>query len=193
MSAPQGEPAGKAGRYQRSAAGLVTSLVVTVVAIGAVLFFMGVFRNDFETRPERVDYLEAVTSAQSAGLTPSYPRSLPEGWIATGVDIAPGDQPSFMLRLLTDDNKFVAVRQEAASPLALLHQWVDEEVEVAEGYSVPDDVRRPVARDWKGYTDDGGDTAYVADVGEETLMVFGSASAADLQAVIGALVTTPLR
>src|SRR5690606_5078466 len=46
------EPTGRPGRYQRSAAGLVASLVVTVAVIGAVLYFMGAFRNDYETRPE---------------------------------------------------------------------------------------------------------------------------------------------
>lgn len=188
----QPEPTGRPGRYQRSAAGLVSSLVVTVVVIGGLLYFLGAFRHDFEAKPEAIDYLDTVESAQQAGLTPVYPRSLPDGWIATGVDIEPGDDPVFMLRMLTDDRRFVAVRREDASVTALLSVWVDEKVEVAEGHTVPDEVRRPVARTWKGYTDEGGDTAYAAEIGEDTLLVFGSAPAAELQDVIASLVTDPV-
>ncbi|GAA1528908.1 DUF4245 family protein [Nocardioides humi] len=192
MNAQQAQPPGRPGRYQRSAVGLVTSLVVTVVAIGGLLYFMGVFRPDFEVKPEAVDYVETVRSAQQSGLTPVYPTALPDGWIATGVDVTPGDDPVFMIRMLTDRGKFVAVRQEDASVGALLGKWVDEKTEAVEGYTVPADVRRPVARDWKGYADAGGDSAYAAEVGDETVLVFGSASRTDLQAIVDALVTTPV-
>ncbi|WP_436701699.1 DUF4245 family protein [Nocardioides sp. BYT-33-1] len=192
MSTQQAEPSGSPGRYQRSAVGLVTSLVVTVVAIVGMLYFMGAFRSDLEIEPESVDYLETVQSAQQAGLTPIYPAALPKGWIATGVDVTPGDDPLFMVRMLTDDGKFAAVRQEDASAAALLSQWVDEETEPADGYTVPADVPGPVARDWKGYTDSGGDSAYVAEVGDETVLVFGSAPAKDLRALVDALVTAPV-
>ena len=192
MSSQQTEPAGKPGRYQRSAVGLVTSLVVTVVAIGGLLYFMGVFRPDFETKPEAIDYLETVQSAQQAGLEPAYPPTLPDGWIATGVDIVPGDDPVFMLRLLTDDDRFVAVRLEDSSVGALLAAWVDEDTAEADPYVVPDSVRSPVARDWEGYTDKGGDTAYAAEKGDATLLVFGSAPAEDLHTIIDRLVTAPV-
>lgn len=186
------EPTGRPGRYQRSVTGLVVSLVVTVVGIGALLYFMGIFRNDFETKPEAIDYLETVQAAQQAGLTAVYPAQLPDGWIVTGADVEAGDEPVFMLRMLTDDNRFVGVRSEDASVTALLSVWVDEDAEVAEGFTVPDAVPTPLAREWKGYTDDGGDTAYAAELGEQTLLVFGSAPAADLQDLIGVLVTTPV-
>lgn len=188
----QSQPSERPGRYQRSAVGLVTSLVVTVVAIGGLLYFMGVFRPDFEVKPEAVDYLETVQSAQQAGLTPAYPDALPEGWIATGVDVVPGDRPEFMVRLLTDDGKFVAVRQEDASLTAMLSQWVDEDSETRPGHTVPSSVASPVARDWKGYADAGGDSAYAADVDGQTVLVFGSAPAEDLQTVVDSLVTTPI-
>lgn len=192
MSSPQTQPTGKAGRYQRSVTGLVTSLVVTVIGLGALLYFTGIFRNDLEIKPEAIDYLETVESAQQAGLAPVYPATLPDGWIATGVEIEPGDDPVFMLRMLTDENRFVAVRQEDATVPGMLAAWVDDEPQVADGHTVPDDVRAPVARSWKGYTDEGGDTAYAAELGEETLLVFGSASAEDLQTIIDSLVTTPV-
>ncbi|WGX95609.1 DUF4245 family protein [Nocardioides sp. L-11A] len=192
MSTQQAQPSGSPGRYQRSVVGLVTSLVVTVAAIVGMLYFMGAFRSDFEIEPEAIDYVETVRSAQQAGLTPIYPTSLPKGWIATGVDVTPGDDPVFMIRLLTDDGKFAAVRQEDASATALLSQWVDEDVEPADDYAVPSEVPAPVARDWEGYSDSGGDTAYVAEVGDETVLVFGSAPAKDLRALVDALVTAPV-
>lgn len=192
MSSERVEPSGRPGRYQRSVTGLVTSLVVTVVVVGGVLIFLSAFRNDLETEPESIDYREPVAAAQQAGLSPVYPERLPEGWIATGTEVELQDGRAFMLRMLTDDERFVAVRREDASALALLTRWVDEEVEVADGYTVPDDVRRPVARTWKGYTDEGGDTAYAAELGEDTVLVFGSAPAEELQAVIDSLSTAPL-
>lgn len=192
MSTPQSQPSERPGRYQRSAVGLVTSLVVTVVAIGGLLYFMGAFRPDFEVKPEAVDYVEIVQSAQHAGLTPVYPEALPKGWIATGVDVTPGDRPVVMVRMLTDDDKFVAVRQEDASVTALLSKWVDEDAETRPGHTVPASVAAPVARDWKGYGDAGGDSAYAADVAGQTVLVFGSAPTEDLQAIVDALVTAPI-
>lgn len=188
----QHAPAGKPGRYQRSAAGLIASLVVTVIGVLALLSFMGLFRPDFEAKPEAVDYLETVESVQLAGLQPPYPPRLPEGWIATGVEVMIDDPQVFMLRMLTDDDRFVAVRLEKTSVGALLAAWVDEETTPAEGYTVPASVARPVARTWEGYTDGGGDAAYAAEVPAGTVLVFGSAPAADLRTIVDSLVTAPL-
>lgn len=193
MSMQQPEPSGRPGRYQRSAAGLVASLVVTVLALGGVMWFMGIFRNDLEVKPEEVDYLATVESLQESGQRPVYPPDLPAGWIATGVDVVPGNDPAYGLRLLTDDNRFVGIRQEDSSSTALLATWVDEETESAAPYSVPATVERPVARYWEGWTDDGGDTAYSTTIGEETVLVFGSASAEELQGLIDSLVRRPVR
>ncbi len=192
MSEQQAKAPGKPGRYQRTTGGLIGSLLVTVVGVGAVLAFMGFFRNETEIEPEAVDYLESVEAAQQSGLAPVYPSSLPEGWFATGVDIVPGDRPVFMIRLLTDDGRFAAVRSEDTSPLALLGAWVDEETRPADGYRVPASVADPVATDWDGYTDEGGDTAYVAEREDDTLIVFGSAPAEDLQTLIDVLSTASL-
>jgi hypothetical protein len=192
MSAQQAEPTGRAGRYQRSAAGLVVSLLVTVLALGGLLYFMGAFRHDLEVKPEQVDHLDTVEAAQQAGLTPVYPAELPDGWIATGVDVTPGEDPTFTIRLLTEDDRFVGVHQEDASSTALLARWVDEEPQAADGYEVPGSVKRPVARHWDGYTDEGGDSAYVATVGDDTVIVFGSADPDDLQTIVDALVRRPV-
>lgn len=192
MSTPQTEPTGRAGRYQRSAIGLITSLVVTVIGLGALFYFTGLFRNDLEIKPEAIDYADTIESVQRGGLEPVYPATLPEGWIATGVDVDPEGEPVFMLRMLTDDERYVAVRQEDASPVALARASIDEDAVEADGYQVPSTVTDPVARDWKGFADDGGDRAYVAEYGDDSLIVFGSASAKELQQIIDSLVTTPI-
>lgn len=193
MSTPQREPAGKAGRYQRSAIGLVTSLVVTVIGLGALFYFTGLFRNDLEIKPEAIDYRETIESVQRGGLTPVYPATLPEGWIATGVDVDPDGEPVFMVRMLTDDDRYVAVRQEDASPVALARASIDEDAVETAGHRVPDAVTDPVARDWKGFADEGGDHAYVAEYGDDSLIVFGSAPVKELQAIVDSLVTTPVK
>lgn len=193
MSTEQTQPSGTPGRYQRSAAGLVVSLVVTVVAIGGILYFMGIFRSDFESKPTPVDYLDTVEALQLSGQTPVYPAQLPEGWIATSVRVPTEPEPYFMVGMLTEDDEFVGVRQEDASFGALLAGSVDEETEQADGYTVPDSVGRPLAREWEGYTDSGGDTAYLAEVGDETVMVYGAAPAEDLHAVIDALTAARIR
>lgn len=193
MSTEQNQPSGTPGRYQRSAAGLVVSLVVTVVAIGGILYFMGIFRSDFEAKPTAVDYLDTVAALQLSEQSPVYPAELPEGWIATSVRVPTDQEPYFMVGMLTEDDEFVGVRQEDASFGALLAGSVDEETQSADGYTVPDSVSRPLAREWEGYTDAGGDTAYLAEVGEETVMVYGSAPAEDLHAVIDALTRAKIR
>ena len=49
-----------------------------------------------------------------------------------------------------------------------------------------------VAEAWQGFEDDGGDTAYAAEVGDRTVLVYGSASPADLQDLIERLTTEPV-
>jgi hypothetical protein len=190
QQAPQ--PTEKPGRYNRSFNGLIASMVVTVVALGALLIFMGFFRNDLVVKTEPIDYPGTIADVQQAGLEPVYPMPLPKGWIATGVDIPTTDEPGFMVRLLTDHSRFVGVRQEKASPGALLSRWVDPDTTPIAGYTVPADQARPLARDWKGYTD-GRDTAYVAAVGDATVLVYGSASPKELQRIVDVLVTTPIK
>ncbi|GAA3672750.1 hypothetical protein GCM10022237_35410 [Nocardioides ginsengisoli] len=189
QQAPQ--PTEKPGRYNRSFNGLIASMVVTVVALGGLLVFMGFFRNDLVVKPDAINYAGTIADAQQAGLEPVYPMPLPKGWIATGIDIPSPDEPGFMVRLLTDHSRYVGVRQEKASPGALLSRWVDPDTTPIAGYTVPATVAQPLAREWKGYTD-GRDKAYVATVGDATVLVYGSASAKELQTIVDALVTTPI-
>ncbi|WP_188111214.1 DUF4245 family protein [Nocardioides antri] len=179
---------GRPGRYERSVGGLVAALLVTVVAVGGLLWVLGLFRADVEIDPEEIDYLNTVAEAQDAGLEPVYPTSLPEGWIATAYDVMAGEKPTFEIRMLTDDDEFVAIRQESAPASELVRQHVDEEASPIDVYTASGSV----AEAWEGFEDEGGDTAYAAEVGRQTVLVYGSASPEELQDLIGRLTAEPV-
>ena len=54
----------KPGRYQRSPAGMVGALIVTLLVISAFVAFRALNRTDLDVKPERVDYLAQVRFAQ---------------------------------------------------------------------------------------------------------------------------------
>ncbi|WP_181407630.1 DUF4245 family protein [Nocardioides sambongensis] len=185
-------PPEKPGRYQRSFGGLVVSVVVVVVALGALYAFTGLFRETTEFEPEDIDYLASVAAAQDSGVKAVYPAELPDGWTATGVDLDPADTTTFGLRLLTDDDRFVGIQQEEGSVTGLVTEWVDPDATETDDYLVPDSVSDPVAVQWAGYEDEGGDTGYVADLGKVTVLVYGSAPPEDLQQVVDLLTRAPV-
>ena len=79
--------------------------------------------------------------------------------------------------MLTDDDEFVGIHQESATASELVREYVDEDATTIDIYS----VRGSVAEAWQGYEDEGGDTAYAAEVGDQTVLVYGSASPEELQ------------
>ncbi|MDP2775698.1 MAG: DUF4245 family protein [Nocardioides sp.] len=178
----------KPGRYARSAGGLLVSLGVTVLAVLAFVAFRAVTTEDLVVRPEPVDYLDTVELAQDSDLQIVYPPSLPDGWIATNVAVVPGDRPAFGLSILTDDETFIGVRQEDASLADLLTTYVDEEAREED----PTQFDSPIATTWETYSDEGGDLAYATEVGDDTLLVYGSAGADDLRLLLESLTTDPL-
>lgn len=179
---------GRPGRYQRSFSGMVGALLVLVLVIGGYAAFRAIFRDDLVVTPEAVDYLDSVALAQEAQLPVAYPPTLPEGWIATGVDIDASTGFTWALKLLTDDQRFVGVRQDPGELGDLISTYVDEDA--VEGEEVTLDSE--VASSWRVWTDVGGDTAYVAEVPPGHLMVYGSAPPEQLRELIGTLTTDPL-
>jgi hypothetical protein len=176
------------GRYQRSVAGLVGALLITLVVIGAFVLFRALVRDDLEQRPEPVDYLGSAGFAQEDGVAVVYPPSLPAGWVATSVDLTPGERPAWGLGFLTDEERFVGLRQEDAPLDDLLATYVDEETEELPAAEFP----ASVANRWRVFEDAGGDLGFAAEVGEEWVLVYGSAPREDLEAVVGRLSTERL-
>jgi hypothetical protein len=160
---------------------------VTVLFVVAFVAFRALTRDELEVKPEPVDYLATVANLQRSGTKVVYPEDLPEGWIASSLDVIPGDDPAFGVGMLTDDGTFVGVRQEDAPLDDLLTRYVDEEP--TEGGKLT--VTGSVARTWRSFTDSGGDLAYAAELGDDEVLVYGSASAADLREIIGLLTTDP--
>jgi len=175
--------------YQRSTGGLVGALVVTLLVIAAFVAFRALNRDELETRPQSVDYIEQAGLAQDAGLDVVYPRDLPEGWQATSVEAAPGQRPVWAVSLLTDDQRYIGVRQEDDQLDDLLATYVDEDVESRPEVRVPGSV----AEQWQVFADDGGDLAYAAQLGDEVVLVYGSAGEEDLRLVLDRLTTEPVR
>ena len=187
-----GEAPERPGRYERSPHGLLAALLVVVLAVGAFVAFRAAFRDTPQIEPEPVDYRETVAAAQDAGARVTYPRVLPDGWIATNAVLEPGTppeaEPAFEMAMLTDDGRFVGLREEHAPVEDLLAEYVDPDTDPEPGLQAPG----AVARSWDGWSDAGGDLAYSAQVGRDTLLVFGSADADDLRRLIDALTTRPL-
>jgi hypothetical protein len=166
----------------------VGALLVTLLVIGAFVAFRALNRDDLEVGPGSVDYLEQAGLAQDAGLDVVYPRDLPRGWQATNVQVVPGERPVWAISLLTDGQRYIGVRQEDDQLDDLHAAYVDEEVQER-----PDvRVEGSVAADWQVFEDDGGDLAYAAEVGDDVVMVYGSAGEQDLRMVLERLTTEPV-
>ncbi|MEJ7832436.1 MAG: DUF4245 family protein [Nocardioides sp.] len=180
--------AGGGGRYARTSGGLVASLVVTALLVIGLVGLRALTSDELEVEPTDIDYLETVGLAQDAGVRPAYPAPLPDGWTVTKVDVGTGESPSFGLSLNTDDGAFVGVRQRDASVEELLDEYVDEDTDELETI----EVTGSVAGEWAAYEDGGGDLAYAAQVGVDTVLVFGTAGEAVLRSVLESLTTDPV-
>ena len=176
------------GRYQRSTSGMVGALLVTILVIFAFVAFRACSRTDLEVQPDHVDYLAQVGFAQQSGADVLYPATLPSGWNATNVDFAPGKRPTLGLSMLTDGNEYAGFRQSPLSAPELLTTYVDANPTSGP----PVTLDSGAVRHWMTWTDSGGDTALVGRWHHETVMVFGSASQADLETVAGSLTDAPL-
>ncbi len=185
QQAPAGPARGPSGRYQRSTNGLVGALLITLLAIGAFVAFRAINRDNPDLEPTSVDYLSAVQGAQAGGFDVVYPPSLPAGWTASSVHLTPGDRPAWGIGMLTDEGHFAGVRQEDASLDDLLHTYVDDNP--TEGDKVRIDSE--VGATWRSFSDSGGDHAYATEMGNDVILVYGSASTEDLRTLAGDLTT----
>jgi hypothetical protein len=119
----------------------------------------------------------------------AYPASLPRGWIAREPHFTAGDRPAWALPMLTDDGEFVGVQQEDAPLDDLLETYVPE------GAHQGKDVRidSGVGSTWSSWSDGERDHAFATTLGDDTLLVYGSAPVADLKELVGRLTTAPVR
>ena len=182
---------GRPGRYQRTPGGLVASMVVIVLVLVGVYFVGGlIYNRDVDTTPESVEYLPTVRDLQDAGADVVYPESLPDGWFATTVEYRPGDEPRFKLDLFTDGSSFVGLRQESEDVDDMVATYVDEDAVEEDPLAATGSGSR-IAAEWGAWSDEGGDHAYSAELGETSVLVFGDVSAEDLADLVSRLTTDP--
>ena len=179
VSGQEGQPS----RYNRSFGGMTGALIVTVLFVVAFVTWRGLFRTDTDDTPVPVDWQESVELADQAGLQVVRPRQLPAGWIATSVDLRAGDEPRWGLGVLTDEGDFVGIRQQDTSVDALVEQYVDEKAEAGEDASVDSEITDT----WQTWSDPGGDHGWSTEVGDDAVLVYGSAPVADIVAYLGLL------
>jgi hypothetical protein len=187
------------GRYQRSAAGMVGAMIVTLLAIVAFVAFRAINRDDLVIEPTAVDYLETVEALQQGNdLDPAYPPTLPEGWIATRA-VFSADNLAWELDVLTDEEKYIGIRQAAIRDKDLIEEYVDEDGRAGEVIGIDSGV----ATEWRTWSVDGSDIAYTAPLGiqrgddpspdldrgkGQTVLVFGAATDKEITALAASLV-----
>ena len=140
-----------------------------------------------QVTPTAVDYLSAVDQVQSTGLAVVYPPALPSGWTATSIDYVPGKRPAWGIGMLTDDGKFVGVRQADDDLSSLLSTYVDADAVQGDTVTVPGALTEA----WQEWSDAGGDHGYSASLGETEVLVYGSAPTDDLLTIVRALTDAP--
>lgn len=160
------------------------AMLITLLALAAFVGFRALNRADLDVPPVSVDYLAVAGRAQEGDLRPVYPRTLPDGWFANSAEASPvARNPVWGMGMLTDAGRFVGIQQADESVDSLLETYVDDSPEARGEVEVADSV----ATQWQVFVDDAGDTAYAAEVGEATVIVYGSAPEADLLRVLGLL------
>jgi hypothetical protein len=174
---------GQPSRHQRSMAGMIGAMLITLLVILAFIALRGFTREQAEVDVPPVDYLDAVGAAADTGLALAHPRELPDGWRATSVDLDRDESAEWTMGMLTDEGRFVGIRQEEESADDIAAVALDEDA--VEGEEVTLDGA--LARTWTTWSDEGGDTGYAAALGDETVLVYGSAPPEDLEEVIALL------
>lgn len=177
----------KPGRYQRTTGGLIGSILVLVLGVGAFVVFRSLFRDQTQYQPPNIDYASIVSEASDAGIPLVHPTSLPDGWRATNVQFTPGDRWTWDMAMLTDDGTFVGLHEEDDDVSNLLRTYVDENPAPGD----PLTVTGSVAPRWDSWSDSGGDHAFSAEVGSgrqtRTVLVYGSAPVAELETIVRSL------
>lgn len=171
------------GRYSRSFGGMMGALIVTVVVVVAFVTWRSLFRGDTDDTTPYVDWRGSVEVARGADLRVVHPRELPAGWTATSVDLRAGDDPRWGLGVLTDDGRFIGVRQQDASATDLVELYVDEKAEPGPDATVESEL----GDTWQTWSDAGGDHGFSTELGSDAVLVYGSAPVEDIETYLGLL------
>ncbi|MGI8986622.1 MAG: DUF4245 domain-containing protein [Nocardioidaceae bacterium] len=132
------------------------------------------------TDPVRpVEYASKAESARTvAPFEVLAPPELPEGWRATSVRFTPGDEATWHLGILTDEDKYVGVEQAVGDVEALLEEHAAQS-EPAGSLDLGGDT-------WQ-LLRDGDETTLVRDDGGSATLVTGDAPQADVERLAASL------
>ena len=130
--------------------------------------------------------------AADAPLKVIYPTSLPTGWKVTSADYTAqsglGTTPAWSLGALTSHDTFVGLRLEATPLTSLVATYIDKNAS-QDGETT---IHTAFGDTWTTFSDKGGDTGYAAQIGDDVLLVYGSADKADLTTFMQALTQAQL-
>ena len=185
----QASETGQPSRYQRSFSGLIGSMIVLVLVVLGIVVFRGAFRNTPEFDPEPVDYRSLVVSIQQAGLTPVYPAELPAGWFVKDATFDTGERPALDLAMTTADDHFAGLHEEDEDLAELVDTYVGTDATEGDTVAIDSDV----APRWRTFSDPGGDHGYAAEVADQTVLVYGSASEDELRTLVESRTTEKLQ
>lgn len=186
MSSPPAEPAGRSGRYQRSASGLGAALVIVMAVVVAFIVFRALVRDDAarDVRPiDDAEYAQVLEFARESELAVVAPPETPAGWTTTAMEFTPGPSPRFSLSMLTDAERYVGVVQSRGGLERMVETYVDEEAEPGPRVEVAGDL----GGTWRSWTDEGGDYALTREHEGSTVLVVGSAGADMVQELAASL------
>lgn len=177
---------------------MVGALLVTLLVILAFVGFRACNRTNLSVSPDHVDYLAQIRDAQQAGARLTYPASLPSGWYATQMTFDQGPPPELVLSMLTPDDQYVGFVQSPKTPAELLARYVDAQATAGPPAHPPGPGGQPGSihqsvPSWDVWTDAGGDTALVARHGNDSLMVFGTATRSQLEQLASSLTTAQVK
>ena len=163
------------------------ALRTTAVLLLIIAFLAGAQRllsRPQEADPVRpVDYVATWRAAQDvAPFELVAPPELPEGWRATSVRYVPGDDATWHIGVLTDEDKYVGIEQAVGGVEVLVNEYAAE--------SDPDGTVDVGGAEWE-LLREGDETTLVRDDGGSATLVTGDASQADVELVAGSLSATP--
>ena len=159
---------GQAGRYQRSAAGMIGAMLVLVAGIFAFVLLRDINREVPGSPVKAVDYSRTAAYAEEqASFDVLAPDELPEGWKATTVEFVV-DPARWHLGVLTDQGNYVGLEQADSSVESMVSTYVDPAANRGKPVTIEGQA-------WISWSDSGGDTALVRRAGHVTTLVVTTA------------------
>lgn len=142
----------QAGRYTRSAAGMIGALLVLLAVIVGFVVLRELNRTEPEVPVKTVDYQKVLDFGRDqVGFPLLAPPTLPEGWRATSVRITPVPE-RWHLGVLTDEDRYVGLEQSRSAERKMVETYVDPQAVRGGPVRIDGDT-------WRTWTDEDGDTA----------------------------------